>query len=67
MHGTEFKGKVLRPVLRAVIDARDFNGVLFDLVDGDIESKDQFAPPVHAGCPTSRGFRDVGRRKRGRS
>jgi hypothetical protein len=30
-----------------VIDARDFNGVLLDLVDGDIGRKDQFAPPVH--------------------
>jgi hypothetical protein len=48
MHGAEFKGKVLRPVLRAVIDARDFNGVLFDLVDGDVARKNQFAPLVHA-------------------
>jgi hypothetical protein len=40
--------RVLRPVLRTVVDARDFNGVLFDLVDGDVGRKDQFAPPVHA-------------------
>jgi hypothetical protein len=40
--------KALRPVLRPVIDARDFNNSLSDLIDGNIGSKDQFAPPAHA-------------------
>ena len=40
--------KGLRPVLRAVIDAGDFNGVLLDPVNGDVGRKDQFAPPAHA-------------------
>ena len=29
-------------------DARDFNDVLFDLVDGEVRRKNQFALPVHA-------------------
>jgi len=48
-------GTVLRPVLRAVIDTGDFNGVLLNLVDGDVGRKDQFAPSVHAsGAATVR-------------
>jgi hypothetical protein len=31
--------KVLGPVLCAVIDARDFDGVFLDLVDGDAGSE----------------------------
>jgi hypothetical protein len=48
LYAAEFRGKGLRPVLRAVIDAGDFNGVLLDLVNGDVGRKDQFAPPAHA-------------------
>src|SRR5437660_2805485 len=49
--------KVLRPVLRPVIDARDFNNSLFDLIDGNIGSKDQFAPPAHASRTATVGKR----------
>ncbi len=40
----------LGPVLRTVVDAGDFDGVLLDLVDGDIRQgrKHQLAPPFHA-------------------
>ncbi len=34
--------KLLRPILRTVIDAGDFNGGLFDLIYDDVWSEDQF-------------------------
>ena|ERR1039458_9340155 len=48
LHAAEFRVKCLRSVVCAVIDARDFNGVLLDLVGGNVGRKDQFAPPAHA-------------------
>jgi hypothetical protein len=40
-----------------VIDARDFNNPLFDLIDDNIGSKDQFAPPAHASRTATVGKR----------
>ncbi len=36
--------KILWPVLRTMIDARDLNGILLDLVNDNVGRKNQFAP-----------------------
>ncbi len=52
---TELREKELRPVLRGVIDARDFDGVLLDLVNRYVGRKNQFAPSRHASGAATAG------------
>jgi hypothetical protein len=46
--GVEHCGGRLRPVLRTVIDPRDFNRMFFDLVDRDVGREYQLSPPADA-------------------
>src|SRR5450631_938557 len=55
LYAPKFRDNILRPVLRAMIDARDFNGVLFYLIDDNVRRKNQVAPPAHASGTAAMG------------
>ena len=55
VYAPKLRDEILRPVLRAVIDARNLNGVLLYLVDDNVRRKNQFAPPAHASGTAAMG------------